>query len=414
MLLLFGVVYFLEAVVTCGLSIPAGLFIPSLLCGATMGRLFGEVLQMLTPADWSVHPGIYALVGSASLLAGMTRITISLCVMMIEATGNVRYGLPLMLAIMGAKLVGDAINAGLYDQIILVKHWPFLEASMHNTRKTARMKAKHIMRSELAPLPEVVSVRRLLDVLNADPSVNAFPVTRLLPGHLTRNLQGHVMCACGAQPSLICHTCDTVLCGSCSERIHSVPALSFHLSAIEPIQQGDDAATQKSEKPSLASKRRAGGMGGVGGEFAGYIMRRHLVTILEYHAWFDRRVQPGEEEPLCRWEHFEEKYPKYTQLADVVITEADRSKWVDLTPYLHPTPFTVFESTPLNQCYRLFRTMGMRHLFVLDHNYHAIGLITRKDLSEEGVHHHAARRYGRKDTDDRLSLVSVMTSMQHQ
>ncbi len=45
----------------------------------------------------------YALIGAAAMLAGISRLTISLTVMMMEATGNVSYGLPIFIAIIFAK-----------------------------------------------------------------------------------------------------------------------------------------------------------------------------------------------------------------------------------------------------------------------------------------------------------------------
>lgn len=55
-------------------------------------------------------PGLYAMVGAAACLGGVTRMTVSLVVIMFELTGSVKYILPLMTAIMAAKWVADALN----------------------------------------------------------------------------------------------------------------------------------------------------------------------------------------------------------------------------------------------------------------------------------------------------------------
>jgi len=60
--------FFLLATWTYGLYVPSGLFVPVILCGAAMGRLFGECIYLAFPnGTWS-SPGTYALIGAASLL----------------------------------------------------------------------------------------------------------------------------------------------------------------------------------------------------------------------------------------------------------------------------------------------------------------------------------------------------------
>lgn len=47
-----------------------------------------------------IYPGTYALIGSAAFVGGVTRMTISLTVLFIEATQQVSYGLPIMVTVM--------------------------------------------------------------------------------------------------------------------------------------------------------------------------------------------------------------------------------------------------------------------------------------------------------------------------
>jgi chloride channel 3/4/5 len=54
-------------------------------------------------------PGLYAMVGAAAVLGGVTRMTVSLVVIMFELTGSLEFIVPTMAGVMFAKWVGDAI-----------------------------------------------------------------------------------------------------------------------------------------------------------------------------------------------------------------------------------------------------------------------------------------------------------------
>ena len=53
--------------------------------------------------------------------------TISLTVILVEATGNITYCLPLMVVLLLAKWTGDYFNEGIYDMHIHLAKVPILE-----------------------------------------------------------------------------------------------------------------------------------------------------------------------------------------------------------------------------------------------------------------------------------------------
>ncbi len=52
----------------------------------------------------TLYPGTYALIGAASFLGGVVRMTISLTVILIESTNEIEYGLPIMITVMVSHL----------------------------------------------------------------------------------------------------------------------------------------------------------------------------------------------------------------------------------------------------------------------------------------------------------------------
>ncbi|KAM4697562.1 LOW QUALITY PROTEIN: H(+)/Cl(-) exchange transporter 7 [Rhinophrynus dorsalis] len=172
---LFTLLYFFLACWTYGLTVSAGVFIPSLLLGAAWGRLFGILLTVVPNGVSWADPGKYALMGAAAQLGGIVRMTLSLTVIMVEATGNVTYGFPIMLVLITAKIVGDYFIEGLYDLHIKLQSVPFLhwEAPVTSHSLTAR---------EVMSVPVVCLQRRekvgiIVDILSdTSTNHNGFPV----------------------------------------------------------------------------------------------------------------------------------------------------------------------------------------------------------------------------------------------
>lgn len=126
---------------TFGLQIPAGIILPSMAVGSLYGRAIGLTMRTwhlnqpsallfatCEPDVPCVTSGTYAIIGAASALAGATRMTVSIVVIMFELTGALTYVLPIMISVMVSKWVGDAFGQqGIYESWIAFNGYPFLD-----------------------------------------------------------------------------------------------------------------------------------------------------------------------------------------------------------------------------------------------------------------------------------------------
>jgi len=157
--------------VMCGLPVPAGQFIPLVLTGSLFGRIIGTVFR----AD---SPGVYAIAGAGALLAGVSRMTVWIAVVMIESSAQIELTIPVVLAIVSAKLVADWLMPhALYERIIEEKGIRYLNPSddVIVIKKFSEKKVRHIMTTSVVVLYETESIDRIQTVLNRT-TYQLFPV----------------------------------------------------------------------------------------------------------------------------------------------------------------------------------------------------------------------------------------------
>ncbi|GAA5978499.1 hypothetical protein JCM11641_007964 [Rhodosporidiobolus odoratus] len=195
----------LLTVCTFGIKLPAGIFIPTLCVGACAGRIAGLLVE-IAHARWPtaavfdvcrptggesgplpfgqacVIPGVWAMVGAAATLAGVTRTTVSLAVIVFELTGTLTYSVPTMLAVLIAKTVADSIEPrSIYDLVIELADLPYLDAKAEYIHESS---PGDIVDRE-APIISldhpntVASLRTQLAALYASGTASGFPIVGL-------------------------------------------------------------------------------------------------------------------------------------------------------------------------------------------------------------------------------------------
>ncbi|GER25091.1 chloride channel clc [Striga asiatica] len=288
---------------TFGTAVPAGQFVPGIMIGSTYGRLVG-MFAVSFYKKLNIEEGTYALLGAASFLGGSMRMTVSLCVIMVEISNNLKFLPLIMLVLLISKAVGDAFNEGLYEEQARLRGIPLLESrpkyQMRNM--TAKEACGH---QQVVYFPRVVKVVDVLSILRSN-NHNGFPV-------------------------------------------------------IDHTRSGETLVI-------------------------GLILRSHLLVLLQSKVDFQHSPLPfnsGDGPMQIRHNLTEFVKPvssKGLSIDDIHLTSEDLEMYIDLAPFLNPSPYVVPEDMSLTKVYNLFRQLGLRHILVVPRASRVVGMITRKDL----------------------------------
>ncbi|GMH42780.1 hypothetical protein BSKO_10699 [Bryopsis sp. KO-2023] len=320
---------------TYGVGAATGLFVPSMVVGASGGRIVGRVvhflLEKVTNGNFEgISLPCYAIIGSAASLGGATRMTISICVLVMETTGSLQLIVPIMVAVMCAKAVGDAFGLGIYDTHIEIRGAPFLEE--HNFDYHLRMiqdklRVKELMSDEMVCLPPAVKLTELAHILR-NTTHGAFPVTNdAVGGGVNRqgiNLEGVVT------------------------RIQLLRMMQNRVGFIQEEEFNPFSATADMI-PHTQPER---------------------LSVLERLEQVPLKIRAKEDQE---------------RILSSFTAEEMETFIIDLRPFIQKHPFCINANASLSRAYRLFRTMGLRHLFVIPDQPRVVGIITRKDVTKDNA-----------------------------
>ncbi|KAI5459550.1 chloride channel [Mariannaea sp. PMI_226] len=150
--------------ITFGCKVPSGIIIPAMDAGALFGRMIGQVVP-------NISPGIFAMVGSAAFLAGVSRMTVSLAVIMFELTGEVNFIPPFIIAILTAKWVADSITPeGVYDLAQRIQGHPFFDSDQALNQARDLRVSKESATVDMLVLPESI-IEHITVIMSANHKV---------------------------------------------------------------------------------------------------------------------------------------------------------------------------------------------------------------------------------------------------
>jgi chloride channel 3/4/5 len=201
-----------------------------------------------------IIPGLYALVGAAACLSGVTRMTVSLVVIMFELTGAMTYALPIMMAVMISKFVGDAFSPdAFFNKLIELNEHPYLDNKKdYNTFGTAADIADRYLETiDVNDLNDVESLRRKVEILAAlGYSDGGLPIVDrgILVGYIASNELEHALgLAEKKHPECICLFRNRAS--------SNVPATEI-ITSLNDLESQANATTNHQEPPKFEERRR--------------------------------------------------------------------------------------------------------------------------------------------------------------
>eukprot|EP01113_Clastostelium_recurvatum_P036592 TRINITY_DN5244_c0_g1_i4.p1 TRINITY_DN5244_c0_g1~~TRINITY_DN5244_c0_g1_i4.p1 ORF type:complete len:542 (+),score=165.72 TRINITY_DN5244_c0_g1_i4:756-2381(+) len=376
-LLLFGSLYLFLLTITSGVYIASGTFVPFMLVGASFGRLCGSILERYF-SD-TIDNSIYALIGSAAMMAGSLRLTISLVVILVELTEGTQYLLPIILAVMVGKWTADLFNDSVYEHLMEVKHIPFLNDKPSS--KLTALSVKQRMGRDIVTLPEIVQVREVIRVLQEN-NHNGFPAIKTVT--LSNPSTPNIPSSRSFSSSLDSHATEGASADEEANHHYARNSLNSDIDAPLPLRAMKSHAGSDADCTFDRHKL-----------MSGLILRSQLIVMLKRRLMVDRdRILPDNmttEDLVARNENNETyavSHPDFTSdlsrklpnIQDMVFYPEELDQYLDLRPFLNISVVTVKDSFSYVEAHKMFCGLGLRHIVVVNIFNEPVGILTRKDF----------------------------------
>eukprot|EP01119_Soliformovum_irregulare_P023076 TRINITY_DN7_c2_g1_i4.p1 TRINITY_DN7_c2_g1~~TRINITY_DN7_c2_g1_i4.p1 ORF type:complete len:286 (-),score=97.61 TRINITY_DN7_c2_g1_i4:73-930(-) len=131
------------------------------------------------------------------------------------------------------------------------------------------------------------------------------------------------------------------------------------------------------------------------GKFMGIILRHQLTILLKKKIFSETQEQSSIDDQMDGYiskRDFVDPYPRFPEVQDVNVTPEEMQYFINLAPYYNVRPATLSPETLGTRTYDLFRTLGLRHLVIVDSENKVVGMVTRKDLADFNHAEHSEKQ----------------------
>jgi CBS domain-containing protein len=239
---------------------------------------------------------------------------------------DIQFLLPIMVSVSTAKFTADRLCHALYDWQLVTREMPFLEPEP--PRHTSKMTASDVMAGSSKDITSVDAI--------------ASPTASYGVSHSTSN-----------------HKRNGVVCFN--QRV-SVEEIVYKLKTY----------THRGF-PVVDSQNH----------FLGLILSRQLELLLGLRVW----TLPQHQLIMNATQFRERMYERRIDVFSLSLQASDLSAIIDLGQHMNRSVLTIHSEYSCESAYRLFRSMGLRHLPVVNAMNQVVGIITRKDLMEHSIDH---------------------------
>ena len=350
--ILFFIVWYGFTITTYGTNVPAGLFLPGMIIGCILGQIYSTFLHdlnLVSDDNWDTYRKKNIVLGCAGFMAGYTRMTYSLAVILMETSQDMSLFVPMIFTTIISNQTGFRFTRSLYQRATRAKQMPIITDKIPGPCKN--LKAGDVMAKNVICVHYLDTVANLKEVLQSPH--HAYPVVnndRQMIGIVPRNF---------------------IITLLNNEGFYGTEEFMVKNTSII----GMDAfkAENQAFRDHLMKKNK-------------YVNKREDFTKLQSSMVViqDTEEGPCHESRLLPWQMFTKEILgldlKVSERTKEVIAANMRER-IDFRPYMNDNPMTVAPTDSLLKCCELFRKMHLRHLMVINFQTGRVaGMITRQDL----------------------------------